>query len=84
MNSTPFPVFAIGINALLLGLTLIVLAYNIMAGKKVYHLFRMAEKPLFFSNLCITLSCVAYIVNCGLYIGYFYQSYEEVKGSEKL
>jgi hypothetical protein len=78
----PYPLYGILINAILLVMTLGILAYSLMYSRRVYQIFRLSEVPLFFNNLCITLSCVMYLVNSSLYIAYLIKYYQSERSTD--
>jgi hypothetical protein len=75
-TSNPFPLNGILINAFLLALTLCILVYSLMCLTRVVKIFRFTEVPLFFNNLCISLSCILYIANSSIYLAYLVKNYE--------
>jgi len=55
--------------------TLGILVYSLMCLTRVFKIFRCTEVPLFFNNLCISLSCVLYIGNSSIYLVYLVKNY---------
>ena len=79
--TNPFPLYGVLINAFLLALTLGILVYSLICLRRVYKIFRFTEVPLFFNNLCISLSCILYIANASIYLAYLVKNYGK-QGSE--
>jgi len=77
-----FPLYGVLINSVLLVMTLWILGYSFSYSRRVYQIFKLTEMPLLFNNICITLSCVMYIVNSSLYIGYLIKFYESQRDTK--
>jgi uncharacterized membrane protein YidH (DUF202 family) len=73
--TNPFPLYGVLINAFLLVLTLCILVYSLICLRRVFKIFRFTEVPLFFNNLCISLSCILYISNASIYLAYLVKNY---------
>ena len=57
------------------------MVYSLICLRRVFKIFRFTEVPLFFNNLCISLSCVLYITNASIYLAYLVKNYGK-QGSE--